>query len=502
MKSNPKDANPAGGDAQGKAGPEAAGSSRLAGRLALTGFLLYAVFAPHSIAGAEIALILVGAALALRALTAGRAGLRLRRTPVDLPLILFLAWTLLSSLLSAEPRVSIMKLQAALVVLLFYLTRALITGRSAVMVAALMITSAAAGVAWGAVDLARGRGVMIDELSPESPFHQFQIGEGDAVWRVRGERVSAVAEIDEAIRRTPAGERLPVSLIARGEHGERPGFVVTDEMKARASPSGIRSSGPTHRFRASGWTRHYETFSETLQMLAQLSLGFGLARLRRRTGRRWAYLALAACAVLATGIIMTAMRTVLVALGVGASVIALRATRGRARLLAAAAIALVLGLGALAVWRTRAGGALLLEDYSSSLRLSVARVGLARLMIHPVFGHGMDAVKMHWTEWGFPGSDMIHMHSTPLQVAFDRGLPALVFWLWMMWACWAAAARGERLTRELQDADRHGLLLGATGAVAGFFASSLVNYNFGDAEVALIFWWLMGTVVALAPKEQ
>jgi len=44
----------------------------------------------------------------------------------------------------------------------------------------------------------------------------------------------------------------------------------------------------------------------------------------------------------------------------------------------------------------------------------------------------------------------------------------------------------------------HGILLGATGAVAGFFASSLVNYNFGDGEVALVFWWLMGIVVVVS----
>jgi hypothetical protein len=40
--------------------------------------------------------------------------------------------------------------------------------------------------------------------------------------------------------------------------------------------------------------------------------------------------------------------------------------------------------------------------------------------------------------------------------------------------------------------------LGATGGIAGFFASSLVNYNFGAGIVALVFWWLMGVVVVLA----
>ena len=57
------------------------------------------------------------------------------------------------------------------------------------------------------------------------------------------------------------------------------------------------------------------------------------------------------------------------------------------------------------------------------------------------------------------------------------------------------SARFKRYT------NRYSLLLGATGAIAGFFASSLVNYNFGDGEVALVFWWLMGIVVALTISE-
>jgi uncharacterized membrane protein YeaQ/YmgE (transglycosylase-associated protein family) len=44
--------------------------------------------------------------------------------------------------------------------------------------------------------------------------------------------------------------------------------------------------------------------------------------------------------------------------------------------------------------------------------------------------------------------------------------------------------------------------LRATGALAGFFASSLVNYNFGAGIVALVFWWLMGVVVALTRNEE
>ncbi|MDQ3821241.1 MAG: hypothetical protein M3362_26665, partial [Acidobacteriota bacterium] len=340
--------------------------ARLASHLALAGFVLYAVFAPHSIAGAEISLALVGIGWLLRAAAARRTGVR--RTALDLPIWLFAGWTVLSSIFSAEPRISIPKLQSVLVVLLFYLTQSLITRRTAVLVVALMIASGCAGVLWSVVDLARGRGVLIEELSAESPFRQLELGAGDAIWRVNAARVYSVQEIDEAIRRQRTGERLSVSVIMNGEHGEFPGFVVTDDMKARSSPSGIKGGGPTHRFRASGWTRHYETFSETLQILAQLALGLSLSHIRRRSSRGVITLALAATALLSLGIVLTAMRTVLVALSIGAVVIALRATRGRARAAIVAAVALLLAAGALTVWRTRQSGALLLEDASSSLR--------------------------------------------------------------------------------------------------------------------------------------
>ena len=47
------------------------------------------------------------------------------------------------------------------------------------------------------------------------------------------------------------------------------------------------------------------------------------------------------------------------------------------------------------------------------------------------------------------------------------------------------------MTREIQVRDLL-LQLGTLGALTGFLASSLVNYNYGDAEVAMLFWFLMG----------
>ena len=306
----------------------------------------------------------------------------------------------------------------------------------------------------------------MNQSRTDSPLQPLHIREGDVIWRIGGRRIYSVADIDEAMRNSEAQTELTVSVISQGEHVERPGLVVTDTIKQRSSPSGIIGSRATHRFRASGWTPHYETFSEILQILAQLAFGLALANFRNHGLNRWSRLAFAAATLLAFGIAFTAMRTALVALAIGICVISFRVLGRRARVLSVAVVSLVLVFGAFVVYQTRAANALWLQDPSSSLRVQVATVGLKRIMLHPLFGHGMDSIHLHWTEWGFPGRDMLHMHSTPLQLAFDRGFPALIFWLWIMAVFWLTASRAEKSQRESRDTNRYGILLGATGAVA------------------------------------
>lgn len=474
--------------------PRFADNLNFAQRLLLAGCLLYAAFAPHSIAGAEIALAIVFAGWAWHAGQTRRAGWQ--RTAVDLPLALFLAWTVASAVFSYEPAVSLRKLQAVLVCGAFYLAQAGVKRAWALPLTVILIMSGVAGSLWSVADLLRGRGVVVEAIAADSPYRATLLQPGDAVWRVGGRRVGSVDEIDETIKRAAAGQKLSLSAIARGEHADWDGFVVTDELKARASPSGLSGTRPTHRFRASGWTRHFQTFAEILQMLAQLALGLALAHAaRRQTG--WAFrLSVAALLILLTGLALTAMRTALAAFGVGALVVAWRATNDRrARLAVIGLLAAALAAGAWAVARTRAEGALRLGDDSSALRLQIARAALARLPERPLVGHGMDAVKSHWQEWGFPGHIILHTHSTPLQIAFERGLPALGLWLWLVGAAWLLSARHERRARDDTDAATHGLALGITGALTGFLASALVNYNWGDAEAILLFWWLLGLAV-------
>ncbi len=467
--------------------------AKLGQQTAFAGLVIYVLCAPHSVAASAIGVAIAGIGWVIRTVATGTLGLR--RSKFDLVIGLALLWTVVSALLSTEPRISIAKLTASWCVFLFYLTRATLTRRSALTLVALLIFSGCAASLFSVFDLLRGRGVVIEMVGKESPFQQVGIVPGDTVWRIGGRRVYSVADIDQILRQTPVNTRLTVGVISRGEQVERPGLTLTPSQQQQSSPSFLAGNERSHRFRASGLTRHYETFAELIQMIALLALGFALAHLRNHGANKYFKVATAAALLLTAGLVLTAMRTVIVAFVIAAGLIAWRSLRGSTKLVVAFVLLIVLVFGAVVVWQTRDENALTLNDPSSSLRWQVARVGLSRIPVHPIFGHGMDAMKLHWTEWGFPGKDMLHLHSTPLQLAFDRGLPMLVLWLWLMLAFWFNLARAEKRWADFSDTNSYGLLLGTLGALTGFLLSSLVNYNYGDAEVAMLFWFLMGTTV-------
>ena len=131
----------------------------------------------------------------------------------------------------------------------------------------------------------------------------------------------------------------------------------------------------------------------------------------------------------------------------------------------------------------------------------------------------MDSIKAHWREWDMFDHGRIpigHMHSNLLQLALERGVPVLVVWLALLGLY---ARLLWRLTRELRNesvsnAASHGpagnkrsvdlgpwidrgIILGALGGLAGFFASGLVHYNWGDSEVVMIFYFMMGLSLAV-----
>ena len=147
------------------------------------------------------------------------------------------------------------------------------------------------------------------------------------------------------------------------------------------------------------------------------------------------------------------------------------------------------------------------SDQSTTWRETVWQEGFNLLLSKPrhlLVGVGMDSIKAHRTEWGLfdhgrlpPG----HMHSNLLQLGLERGVPALLCWLLLL-GVYARTLWRLLRSAALDDWIERGVVLGALGGLCGFFVSGLVHYNWGDSEVVMIFYFIMGLTLSLKSKSQ
>ena len=113
-------------------------------------------------------------------------------------------------------------------------------------------------------------------------------------------------------------------------------------------------------------------------------------------------------------------------------------------------------------------------------------------------GIGMDSLKTHWRDWHMfdDGRQPIgHLHSTPLQLAFERGVPTLISWL--IWLMIYLRMLWRSFRNPSLDPVSRSIVLGALGGTVGLFTSGLVHYNWGDSEVIMIFYLIMGLSLSI-----
>ena len=139
-------------------------------------------------------------------------------------------------------------------------------------------------------------------------------------------------------------------------------------------------------------------------------------------------------------------------------------------------------------------------DISTHFRVLMWGDGLRLIRQHPFFGVGMETVRLHYREWNIRGfiqyNVMSHFHSTYLQIGVERGIPALIAWLWFSIAygvfLWRLILRSRAYSRFA--------LVVAVGALAGLIAfsfTSLFHYNLGEESVAMMFYFYFGLAIAL-----
>ena len=138
------------------------------------------------------------------------------------------------------------------------------------------------------------------------------------------------------------------------------------------------------------------------------------------------------------------------------------------------------------------------NDVSSRERIYMAEAGLRMIAANPVFGVGPDMVPSSYRQ--FRASEAIdykpsHLHSNIMQIAAERGLPALVAWFAILWF----AARD--MWPLLKEKTQRSSALGALAAIVALLIAGLFEYNFGDSEVKMLFLCLLAMPYARSEQD-
>lgn len=456
--------------------------------------LLYALFAPHSIAITQGACLLGLLAWSVQVAISRR--LDHARTAVDVVLFGFFACCVVSSFLSYDALVSIKGLKSPAFFLAFYLvssrlatlkfTRLLILGT---------IVSCLVNVAATATQVFEGRGLRVDSIAPGSAFDGKGLAAGDVLLEAEGQTLDSEQDLIRII----GNGRGPLRVkFERSESLSE--FSVSRQMLKEQADAGHSLglvTSPGRNFRVSGFYSHYETYAEVLQLIAALAIGLFISLPRGRSVER--YFLFCAVALICGALIYTATRAAIIGLAIATVTMAVVSRSRRVLIVCIAMIALALPIAIYKLQSSRGAAVFEPDEGSATYRLEMWREALGIIKDHPLVGIGKGSeAKLKESLELYSGGKLPpgHFHSTLIQIATWWGIPALMFYASLMTIFGIEAVR---LTNRLRGRDwqSFGIVLGALGAIVAFNVSSLVHFNFGDGEVVMMLWFITGTLFAV-----
>jgi len=129
---------------------------------------------------------------------------------------------------------------------------------------------------------------------------------------------------------------------------------------------------------------------------------------------------------------------------------------------------------------------------SNSRRTIMRRTGWAMVKAHPWFGLGPEQICPQFDRFvpaditrPLPRGWYGHLHNIYLQYAAERGVPALVFLLWMIGR--AAFDFLRALRRQPASSEGSFFLHGAVAVIIAVLAEGFFEHNLGDSEVLTLF---------------
>lgn len=464
--------------------------------------VVYALFAPHSIAITQGSFLLGLLAWGVQ-LTASRQ-FRQRRTPIDIAIFGFFACCVFSSFLSYDPLVSIKGLRSPAFFLAFYFVSTKISSlRRAKFLATAVVLSCVFNVVYSAGQLWKGRGIQIDSIAADSPLLGSTLEVGDIILEADGKPVKSIEDLSRIVDQNRGRlsivfqrkEAVSMTTISRR--------AVRGSLGEGATRLGITVS-PGRNLRVTGLYNHYETYAEVLQMIASLGIGLLMAQRRRRSG-----LVLPLCIALPLimiALIMTSTRAAVAGLVVSVLTMSIVAFGRRAVQIVIPAVLLLVAGAAFFIQSSRGISFIDLQEGSTSYRLTVWSEAMALVKSHPLLGigKGTEGSEQFRKRFGLYDNNRLppgHFHSTPVQIATWWGLAALAFYFVLMTImileCWKLAG----LARARAHWDSWGIAVGVLGALVAFNIASLAHFNFGDGEVVMALWLLAGLAFAVRRLE-
>jgi len=140
-------------------------------------------------------------------------------------------------------------------------------------------------------------------------------------------------------------------------------------------------------------------------------------------------------------------------------------------------------------------------DPANRDRMVMWKIGADMVRDHPVFGvgpHHLPAVYADYRQ-KYPEAVNLtnpHLHNVPIQIAAERGLPALAAWLWFV----VVAARD--LWRQVRARLAPAVAGAGLAALVAMLAAGMFEYNFGDSEFLMLFLGLITLPYAAARAER
>jgi len=378
----------------------------------------------------------------------------LPRTPLDGPLLALVVWTLLAASFAAEPAVAHEESKKLLLFALFYLAvegLSLAEDRERVLAAALL----------GGLALT---GFMV--------LQRFALGYDGLMRRPPG----FLGHYMSASGVTMAILLLAVARLATGPRA-RPRLIDL------WLPAAVLVGGSAV---ALATARGHGVLATRLFVAALAAAAFQLALARGPRARAAeATLPFVVVPLAAWALVVSQTRSAWIGVAAGLTALAALALLRAPRLLWAT---LAVGAALLLVSPGGIRSRLTVLDESSRDRYYMWQAGLDMVLERPVFGQGPGMVEVVYPRFRWPEAPnprQPHLHNNVMQVAAERGLPGLVFFLWWVGVAFLAALR------EAQRAAASGrgpgwAAAGALAALLAVFVAGLFEYNLGDSEVLML----------------